>query len=304
MSSSMAYWYNLCDHFGSERIQGSLQHRNRLASASYRRIGQYSFHSEVAMVDINYYDADLYLVGIGLFNLKQITLETLDVLRAAKSVLHISSKHLQLREINPCTEDISSVYWRKARAWSVYRRIAKIVVERAISMRPTVFAVEGTPMLCNDISWEIVRLGKRRNLHVQALPSVSCLDVLPIQLGFDIADLGTQVYEATQLVMFNLRMNPFVSTLIMQVAEFGERGIFLEDTSPARFRRLVKHLLKYYPPKHTVVFIRSASNSEEASSVFSTELRTIEQHAPRIETGMTLYLPRVCVPAVRHNWKW
>lgn len=154
-------------------------------------------------------------------------------------------------------------------------------------------------MFFNDISWEIAKFGKQAGLRVQALPGISSIDVLPIQLGFDIGDLGVQILEATQLVLFQLELNPFLSTLILQVGEFASSSVLkTSEASSGRFTPLVSHLTKFFPQDHLGIFIYSTPAPGDPTIAFSTELGSIDKHANKIRPGMTLYIPRVGVPQI------
>ncbi|MBI4465590.1 MAG: hypothetical protein HY647_12875 [Acidobacteria bacterium] len=241
--------------------------------------------------------ADIYLVGLGIFEMRQITVETLDVLRQAKRIFHLSSKHEELTAINVNIEDLGPLYWKSGKTIDIYEDLARHVVSFAQQARPTVFAIEGNPMLFSDLSWKIAELGKAACLRVEALPGVSCVDVLPIQLGFEPGDLGLQIFEATQLALYRLEINPYLSTLILQVGEFGERSL----PRPARrrlaaFTPLVRHLSKFFPVDHPAIFIRSAFSSKVSSVVFATEIDSIDKHQDQIVPGMTLYVPRIGIP--------
>lgn len=245
------------------------------------------------------YDADIYLVGLGMFEMRQVTVETLQILKQAKRVFHLTSQHEELTAINVNTQDLGPLYWRSGRNTDIYEDLARHVVSFARETRPTVFAVEGNPMFFSDISWKIAELGKAACLRVEALPSVSCLDVLPIQLGFEPGDLGLQVFEATQLALYRLAMNPYLSTLILQVGEFGETTLLRPARRrPAAFIPLVRHLSNFFPPDHTAIFIESTCSSKVPNIVFTTDIASIDKHQDRITPGMTLYLPRVGIPPI------
>jgi len=244
------------------------------------------------------YQADIFLVGVGQFGLNQLTCEAREVIQRAKQVLHLTSFHSELCQMNLACEDLSALYWQSAPAWDVYQKLSERVVESAIKSAPTVFAVHGNPLFFNDICWETVRLAKARGLLVQALPGVSCIDVLPMQLGFDLGDLGAQIFEATQLVMFGLSMNPYLSTLILQIAEFGIRGINVPLMTQQRITPMVEHLLKFYPPSHHIVFTKSKSDVDDRDLALSTTIDRCGEILHRIVPGMTLYVPRVCIPEV------
>lgn len=244
------------------------------------------------------YQADVFLVGVGQFGLNQLTCEARRVIEHAKRVLHLTPFHSELCRLNSACEDLSVRYWQSASAWDVYQKLAKRVVEAAIDSSPTVLAVHGNPLFFNDICWETIRLGKASGLVVQALPGVSCIDVLPMQLGFDLGDLGAQIFEATQLVMFGLPMNPYLSTLILQVAEFGIRGIEVPQMTERRIAPLITHLLKFYPPSHYIIFARSKSEVDDQDLGLSTKIEHCGEILHRIVPGMTLYVPRTSIPEI------
>jgi uncharacterized protein YabN with tetrapyrrole methylase and pyrophosphatase domain len=178
------------------------------------------------------------------------------------------------------------------------------VVDAALRERPLAFAIDGNPMLFSDVSWKIAAAAKKAGLLVEGVPGVSCLDVLPVQLGFDPGDLGLQIFEATQLVIYGLAMNPSLSTLILQV------GYFLHDVTlppvhrkPDEFKPFVDHLLQFFPKDHPAIFVESADGRSGTSIVFSVDIEAIDHYRNRIRPGMTLYVPRVGIPPIRPEFR-
>lgn len=245
------------------------------------------------------YDVDIYLVGLGMFEMRQTTLETLEVLKQAKRVFHLTTQHEELSIINANTEDLGPLYWKPGKRADIYYKIAQYVVSFARETRPAAFVIEGNPMFFSDVSWNIAELGKAASLRVEALPGVSCIDVLPIQLGFEPGDLGLQIFEATQLVLYGLAINTHLSTLILQV------GVFAETAHPGSgskrlgtFDPLVRHLSNFFPAGHPAIFIRSTLSRTFPNVVFTTNIARIDEQRDGIVEGMTLYLPRLSVPPI------
>jgi precorrin-6B methylase 1 len=244
-------------------------------------------------------DADIYLVGLGMYGLRHLTLETLDVLKRATVVYHLSNKHEELCAINRNTRDLRSVNLRPAKPADTYEDLACQVVDAAHELRPIAVAVDGNPMLFSDITWHIAAIGKEQKLRVEALPGVSCLDVLPTQLGFDPGDLGLQVFEATQLVLYNLAINPYLSTLILQVGHFSETVMFPPPPKrPGAYNRLILHLTNFFPEHHPAIFIQSAYSERVPAVVFSTVIRGIDECRDKVTGDMTLYVPRLGIPRI------
>jgi precorrin-6B methylase 1 len=243
---------------------------------------------------------EIFLLGLGVCGLRHITLETMETLKHVTLVQHLTSKDDELRTINPRVENLSPLYWREGKDWDIYCAVADYVVDKALAVdAPIAFVTEGHPMIFNDISWQIASIGPRKNVKVHALPGISCLDVLPIQLGFDFADLGVQIFEATQLALYELQMNVHLSTLVLQIAEFGIEGVLDEPGKPNRHDPLVRHLSKFFPLDHPAILILSSYREKEATIVTSTTIGEITQAS--MLRGMTLYIPRLSVPPVRNS---
>jgi uncharacterized protein YabN with tetrapyrrole methylase and pyrophosphatase domain len=248
--------------------------------------------------------ADIYLVGLGIFELQQLTVEGLHILKSVKCVYHLTGMQKKLSLINPNTRALNDLYSRPGNRVSIYDDLAAYVVKSAQSMTPIALAIEGNPMFLSDICWKIAALGQEKGLHVEVVPGVSCIDVLPMQLGFEPGDLGFQIFEATQLVLYNLQLNPYLSTLVLQVGYFF-RTVTLPP--PRRemdaFAPLVDHLTKFFPKDHPVIFVESAHSAESPTTVFSATVATIDEHRNHITAGMTLYIPRIGIPAIQAQFE-
>lgn len=234
-----------------------------------------------------------------MFGMTQITVETINVLKRAQRVFHLTDLQLDLEAINPQTEDLDRLYSRAGNNIHIYDEIAQHVVRAAHQFPPVALVLDGNPMFFSDISWKTIALAHADGLRVEALGAVSCIDILPTQLGFEPGNLGMQIFEATQLVLYNLRINPYLSTLVMQAGEFGQRTIIRNVTQkPERYALLAQHLGKFFPQDHPAIFIRSAFKEKTPHIVFTTDISRIESHCGRIEPGMTLYIPRLCIPPI------
>ncbi len=243
---------------------------------------------------------EIFLVGLGLSGMRHVTQEVMHVLEEARLVQHLTSKDGELRMLNPRVEDLSSLYWREGQDKAIYAEIAEHVVATALAGdAPLAFVTDGHPMVFNNISWEIVRLGQQKGAKTHALPGVSSIDVLLLQLGFDPGDIGLQVFEATQLVLYGLAMNAHLSTLILQVAEFGMGGILDLPSRVGRHDPLVRHLERFFPADHPAVFILAPEHKEESTIVLRTVIGKIGGSTMR--RGMTLYIPRLSFPTVRDS---
>jgi hypothetical protein len=244
-------------------------------------------------------ESDIYLVGLGLYGLRQLTVEAAEVLRSAHAIYHFSEKHAELSSFNSRVHDMRALYSSLSSSGDVYAAIAEKLIDLAKQNHPIAVAFDGNPMLYCSVAWQVASLGAEAGLRVEALAGVSCFDVLPIQLGFDPGDLGMQTMESTAMVQYSLALNPYLSTLLLQIGHFGVApGLPPPPREEGAYTPLVNHLLRYFPPGHPAIFIQSASSADTATLTLTTEVASIDQVRDQIRSGMTLYLPRVHIPPI------
>jgi len=246
----------------------------------------------------------IYCVGLGIRGFSHLTQEALKTIQKAETVLHIGLTGKHLERLNPSVKSLEHLYWSGRNDLDTYRRIAKEVIDTARTrLGSTVFAVDGNPAFFNDITWEIYARATRRRIPVEILAGISCLDVLAIDVFCDPGDVGTQIFEANQLVLYNLTMNPYLSTFILQIGWFGKSVLTKTcDRHRKRFAPLISHLLKFYPGMHPAIFVMSAEKTGRRSIMLRTRVSQIESHAGKIHSGMTLYLPRMNIRVKNHDF--
>ncbi len=237
----------------------------------------------------------VYCVGLGIKGLAHLTLEAVEIVRRAEVVFHLGLGNHKLGRLNPNARSLERLYWSGRADSEVYREVAEKIVSTAQSVGgPIVFAADGNPAVFNDITWEIWAKAKDRQIPVTIIPGISCLDVLPIILRCEIGDLGAQIFEANQLVLYDLPINPYLSTFVLQVGWFGDAMLKKKlRHSRLRFDRLISHLSKFYGPAHPAVFVTAATSVVGKDGVLQTTVSQIRAEAHRIHTAMTLYLPRL-----------
>ena len=234
--------------------------------------------------------ADLYLAGVGLRGLEQITRETQSVLEKCRAIFHYGEPHRELEAIGGTVVDLSNAYWTGEDRTVVYRRlVARVMAE--VRRGPGVASITyGHPTLFDDVHMTLVRRCQREGLKCVVLPAVSCLDTVCIDLMIDYGDPGLVVFEATDLVMNRRKMNTELHTLVLQVGAFGIDATTdtISDTS-GMFDDLERYLQQYYPRGHKMMVCYS--NDGRGSVKFSVKLGEMRRHEHRMFPGTTLYIP-------------
>lgn len=144
---------------------------------------------------------DITIVGLGPGNFGLITVETLDKLESAETLLLRTAKHptvaaLEARNIRFTTYDY--LYEEKASFDEVYSAIAADCINRARAGQHVVYAVPGSPLVAEKTVLLIRDLGAAASIPVDILPGMSFLETLYTRLAIDPID-GLTVLDAADL---------------------------------------------------------------------------------------------------------
>jgi Rps23 Pro-64 3,4-dihydroxylase Tpa1-like proline 4-hydroxylase len=239
---------------------------------------------------------DLYIVGLGIMGVRQITHEVESVLRRSREVLFVDADfgvEEYLAQLCEKVTDLVPMYQELEPRINAYDRMATAALEAALDHPPVTFAVYGHPLVYVYPSMQILRAAALLGIRVQVLPGISTLDALLIDLGLDPGFSGLQMYEATDLLLRDRPLQPDVPCILWQV---GAVETLLHSTAPsipARFQRLQTHLLNFYPPDHPVTAIYTSTFPLAPSTVASFPLAEFATRFPQLPQGATVYIPPV-----------
>ena len=228
-----------------------------------------------------------------------MTVEALDALHASRIVFDLSGDVRAVRRVHQNVVDLYDEYWTGELCDDVYERLEDRVLDEAETNGPTVaIVVDGHPMVFDDVNWGIVHSGRRRGLCVQALPGISCVDTMMIDLSVDIGD-GTQIVHANHLVIYKIRLDPHLQTFVFQVGKFGTSFFSAETTRnrAGRFTPLVEHLTRFYPPGHVATLLVSLGSGNGATVRKRVPLGALDDARAFLhrheDDGLTMHIPAV-----------
>jgi uncharacterized protein YabN with tetrapyrrole methylase and pyrophosphatase domain len=237
---------------------------------------------------------DIYLVGLGIVGVWHLTKEAEACLRTSRHAFLVDAGFgvaEYVSELGPQVHNLLFEYRDRGNRVDTYRRMAAWVVDAALVEGPVSFAVYGHPSLFVYPSQLIRRAGELLGLTVHTAPGISSLDTILIDLDLDPGLNGLQIYDANALLVENRSLDPEVPCLILQPDAVESAFHTRAPSRPSRFRRLEAHLLRFYPPDHTVTSVRSSTHPLFEGERTTFELsRLSELFAENGLTG-TLYLP-------------
>lgn len=191
---------------------------------------------------------DIYIAGLGLQTVAQLTREVEVAIRSSREVLYLDTgvaTRPLLQTLCPRVTSLYDVYSEQGGRVSAYEHMAALVVEAALDHPPVTFAVHGHPLVAVHPTFLVMDLARVLELRVAVLPGISAIDTVLADLRIDPVVNGIQMYEATDLLLRRRPLQPDVPAIIWQIGPL-ETCLHSQAVSlPERFSRFVGHLRQF-----------------------------------------------------------
>lgn len=244
---------------------------------------------------------DIYIVGLGIVSVRQVTREAEDAIRASNTVLYVDAGfgvNDYLRALCKNVENLLTEYREGTPRMEAYRTMAARVVDAALENPPVTFAVYGHPTFFVYPSALIRRSAELLGLGVEVLPGISTIDAVSIDLGLEVGMTGLQIHEATTMLLVKRRLDPQVPCFLLQVDALETAFYTASRSVPERFRRLQTHLLQFYPPEHVLLNVRSSTFPLYPPDIESIPLNELPERLASSGATGTLYIPQIEVTPI------
>ncbi|MFF2951507.1 SAM-dependent methyltransferase [Kitasatospora sp. NPDC057965] len=246
---------------------------------------------------------DIYVVGLGIRNVSQITREAEQAMRMSKKIFTVAGGFgidEYLTTLSPNVHSMLDKYKEGGNRLHTYRAMAAEVVHAALDDSPVCFATYGHPKIYVYPTDLIEKSAPLLGLAVRTLPGISALDTIITDLGLDPGPHGLQMYEATDLLARERPLQPDVPCLLWQVSAVETAMYSTKRGNSERYRRLQDYLLRTYAAEHQVTMMLSSTYAlvEPLKETFSLgELADVLAHG--LQVG-TLYIPPTEERSVRN----
>lgn len=217
------------------------------------------------------------IVGLGPGAFGLLTVETLELLKAAKPLLLRTAKHPTVSEMRRRGIEFESydyVYEEQDSFEEVYHTIAKACLAQAKTGENLVYAVPGSPLVAERTVILIRELAAEQGITVNILPGMSFLEVLYTRLAIDPIE-GLTVIDAIDLPSL-----PSELTTALVVTQVYNSHV----ASEAKLA-----LMEYYPDDYEVVIVKNLGLPEE--QIQTIPLFELDRIAG-IDHLTSLYVPR------------
>lgn len=238
---------------------------------------------------------DIYIVGLGILNVDQVTNETEHVLRRANEVLFVDTGVATRQYLEKLCPRVTPLYETSYREGGCrvasYDHMAVRVIEAALDHSPIAFAMGGHPVVGAEAPFLIHEMARLLKLEVRTLPAVSAMDCLFAELMLDPCLTGLQMFEATDLLLRQRPLQADVPALIWQVGALETRLHTLRPSVPERFARFQRYLLQFYPAAHQVVAYYATPHPLMKSQRLTFPIEAMGRFAEQLHVGFTLFIP-------------
>jgi tetrapyrrole methylase family protein/MazG family protein len=193
---------------------------------------------------------EITIVGLGPGDYGLITVETLEVLKAADTLLLRTVKHptaAYLSRIGLQFASYDFVYEEKGTFEGVYEAIVCDCLDRARTEK-VVYAVPGSPLVAEKTVTMIRQKAKERNIPVKILPGMSFLEVLYTRLEVDPIQ-GVTVVDAADIAALPLGLRT-----ALVVTQVYNRQV----ASDAKLA-----LMEQYPDEHPITVMKNLGLADE-----------------------------------------
>ena len=221
----------------------------------------------------------LICVGIGMTLGSHITplsrscIEKADVVFAGTSDGVVE---LWLAQMHPDVRTLQSYYREGKSRRATYRQMVDAMLDEVRAGKRVCGAFYGHPGVFAWPPHKAIEIARSEGYAAHMEPGVSAEDCLYADVGIDPGQYGCQHYEASQLMLYQRRIDPSAYLVLWQVGVAGDRSLARFATGKAYRQVLLDVLARDYDVGHEVIIYTAA---------------TLPTRRPRIERMPLAQLP-------------
>ena len=198
----------------------------------------------------------LVVVGSGIKSVAHFTLEAQAHLQQADVVLYAAADpvtDMWIEKQNPHCFDLYQYYANDKNRIVTYVQMTERILEEVRAGKHVCAVFYGHPGVFVTPSHNAIEIARREGFEARMLPAVSAEDCLYADLGVDPSIPGLQIFEATDLVLRQRRIDPTMNMILFQVGCVGDVGFRFHGYDNRNFQVLVDYLEQCYGSDHELV---------------------------------------------------
>jgi hypothetical protein len=136
---------------------------------------------------------------------------------------------------------------------------------------------------------KVIEVARAEGFEAHMEPGISAEDCLYADLGIDPGRFGCQHFEASQLLLYERRIDPAGYLVLWQAGLVGDLSLKRFSTGPAYRQVLVDLLMRDYPSDHELIIYRAATLPIQRPEIRRIALRDLP--STELTTEHTVVLP-------------
>lgn len=236
------------------------------------------------------------VVGLGVRGRKQITLESLNIIRNSSFVLYFPIEHklhnwlIEYLDVKNL-ESLESLYRHGDIDIENYMRITDKIINISKEFGDVTVLLPGHPYV--GVTWikMLNKLASDEVIRLNIFDGISSFDTMITDLKIDPLDHGATIIDANRLLLYKLKIEPKIDLFIYHICSVGNsKTEFNNITQNNHLNSLQVYLENYFTLNHKVVLIGSNSNSNNGL-IIECKLKDLNTLANDINVATSLYIP-------------
>jgi len=225
-------------------------------------------------------------LGSHLTPLARSYIEQADVIFAA---LSDGVVEMWLRRMHPDVRSLQPYYAEGKSRMKTYRQWVDLMITEVRAGKRVCAVFYGHPGIFAWSPHKVIEVARAEGFEAHMEPGISAEDCLYADLGIDPGRFGCQHFEASQLLLYERRIDPTGYLVLWQVGIVGDRSLARLHTGPEYRQVLVDVLSRDYPLDHEVIIYRGVTLPIDKPRVRRVALRDLP--GTEVTTQETVILP-------------
>jgi precorrin-6B methylase 1 len=193
-----------------------------------------------------------------------------------------------LQRMHPDVRSLQPYYREGKSRLKTYREWVELMMTEVRAGKKVCGVFYGHPGIFAWSPHKAIEVARAEGFAAHMEPGVSAEDCLYADLGIDPGRYGCQHFEASQLLMYERRIDPAGYLVLWQVGLVGDRSLARFTTGPAYRQVLVDLLARDYPLDHEVIVYRGATLPIEQPRIRRVALRDLPGTPLTVEETVVL----------------
>jgi len=201
-----------------------------------------------------------------------------------------------LERMHPDVRSLQPYYREGKSRLQTYREWVELMMVEVRAGKRVCGVFYGHPGIFAWSPHKAVATARAEGFEAHMEPGISAEDCLYADLGIDPGRFGCQHFEASQLLLFERRIDPTAYLVLWQVGLVGDRSLTRFATGAAYRQVLVDLLARDYPLDHELIVYRGATLPIEKPRIRRVALRDLPEASLTAEETVVLPPARAMKP--------